>query len=301
MVQISANPLLEPAHLAKIEDLHLLARVVVEGNFYGIHRSRRQGQGNEFFQYRSYEPGEDLKNVDWKVFAKLKDLVSKTYQESTNANLIVVLDASASMAYKGAGSPCTKFRYAQMLASCLIYLGYRQGDRIGLFGGSENSQKWISPSAGAESFKKVLYSIGGMKPEGKDLGDMAWTKFKSKLPKQATVVVISDFLEKETQLSDRLSFAHSTRYQSICLQVMDPLEEVLPEGDAIQFVELEGVEELSVSPDRIRSAYQTEMQQYLGELSTLIAGTGSEFYTLLTNQDIGFGIRQFLGMQRSVK
>ena len=170
-----------------------------------------------------------------------------------------------------------------------------------MFGGSENSQQWISPSAGAESFKNVLYSIGGMKPEGKDLGDMAWTSFKSKLPKQATVVVISDFLEKETQLSERLCFAHSTRYQSICLQVMDPLEEALPEGDAIQFVELEGVEELSVSPDRIRSGYQTAMQQYLVKLSTLIAGTGSEFYTLLTNQDMGFGIRQFLGMQRSVK
>ena len=81
---------------------------------------------------------------------------------------------------------------------------------------------------------------------------------------------------------------------------MDPLQ-ALPEGDAIQFVELEGVEELSVSPDRIRSGYQTAMQQYLGKLSTLIAGTGSEFYTLLTNQDMGFGIRKFLGMQRSVK
>ena len=96
--------------------------------------------------------------MDWKGFAKLKELVSKTYQESTNANLIVALDASASMAYQRAGSPCTKFRYAQMLASCLIYLSYRQGDRIGLFGGSQHSQQWFLPSSGA-SFKNILSSM----------------------------------------------------------------------------------------------------------------------------------------------
>ena len=101
MVQHSEYPLLDPAHLVNIEDLSLLARVVVEGNFFGIHRSRKQGQGNEFFQYRAYEPGEDLKSVDWKVFAKTSQLVSKTFQDSTHTNLMIVLDASASMSFQG--------------------------------------------------------------------------------------------------------------------------------------------------------------------------------------------------------
>ena len=87
MIKSPENPLLDPVHLSRIDDLFLLAKVVVEGNFFGLHRSRRQGQGNEFFQYRSYEAGEDLKNVDWKVYGKLGELVSKSYQESANANL----------------------------------------------------------------------------------------------------------------------------------------------------------------------------------------------------------------------
>ncbi|MEK9772902.1 MAG: DUF58 domain-containing protein [Opitutae bacterium] len=297
MVQTAKNLLLDPAHLASIEDLSLLARVVVEGNHFGVHRSRRQGHGNEFFQYRAYESGEDLKSVDWKVFAKTGELVSRTYQESTNANLMIVLDASASMAYQGENSPCSKFRYAQMLASCLLYLGHRQGDRIGLFGGSDHFQEWMFPRSGKESFSSILACIGGMKPQGGDLEDRSWDKLKSKLPRQATVVVISDFLENEDQLLDRLGFARSTRYACMCLQILDPVEEVLPDAEAVRFIELEGEGEVSVSPERIRSDYQGQVVEHIEKLSTILARAGAEFCTLRTNQELGLGIRQFLGMR----
>ena len=301
VVQVSVNPLLDPAHLTNIEDLCLLAKVVVDGNFSGIHKSRRQGRGNEFFQYRAYEPGEDLKNVDWKIYAKLGELVSKTYQESTHANMMVVLDASASMAYQGTGSKCSKFRYAQMLAACLIYLGHRQGDRVGLFGGSSDRQQWMFPSAGKENFKNLLTCIGGMVPVGEDFTDQSWEKFKSKLPRQATVVLISDFLEDEQKLPERLSFAGSSQYECLCLQIVDPLEETLPEDEAVRFVALEGERELSVSPDRIRSDYKSEMINHMQRLRTILAGVGSEFTTLRTDQDLGLGIRKFLGSRKILK
>ena len=301
MVQTSKNPLLDPGHLASIEDLSLLSRVVVEGNHFGAHRSRRQGHGNEFFQYRAYEPSEDLKSVDWKVFAKTGELVSRTYQESTNSNLMIVLDASASMDYQGENSDCSKFRYAQMLASCLLYLGHRQGDRIGLFGGSDHFQEWMFPRSGRESFKSILACVGGMKPRGADLDDLLWDKFKNKLPRQATVVVISDFLEGEDQLFDRLGFARSSRYACICLQILDPLEEVLPDAEAIRFMEMEGEGEVSVSPERIRSDYKGRMVEHIEKLGTVLARTGAEFCTLRTNQELGLGIRRFLGMRTAKK
>jgi uncharacterized protein (DUF58 family) len=301
VVQDLQNPLLDPAHLANIEDLSLLARVVVEGNFFGIHRSRRQGQGNEFFQYRSYESGEDLKNVDWKIYAKRGELVTKTYQESTNANVMLVLDGSASMGYQGEGSPCSKFRYAQMLAACLSYLSYRQGDRVGLFGGSENSLEWMFPSGGKENFKRVLTCMAGMKAKGKDATDDVWRKFKSKLPVQATVVVISDFLENEEKLAQRLSFAQSSRYDCLCLQILDPLEETLPQDEAVRFTELEGERDLSVSPERIRSDYQSRMNAHLEKLQSIMAQVGAEFCTLRTHQNLGHGLRKFLGMRGEAK
>ena len=284
-----------------MEDLCLLARVVVEGNYFGLHRSRKQGQGNEFFQYRAYEPGEDLKRVDWKVYAKSNALVSKTYQDSTHSNLIIVLDASASMSYQGSNHVCSKFRYAQMLASCLLYLGHRQGDRLGLFGGSQQKVDWMFPSGGRESFKSILTTIGGMIPEGEDLGDDLWNQFKSKLPRQGTVVVISDFLENESRLDDYLSFASSHHYECICFQVIDPLEELLPDDEAVRFINLEGEGELSVAPDRIRTEYQARVAGHIEKLGLLLAKAGAEFCTLRTNEDLGFGIRRFLSLREAGK
>lgn len=297
MVQTSDSPLLDPAHLARIEDLILLAKVVVNGNFFGLHRSRRQGHGNEFFQYRNYELGEDLKNVDWKVYAKRGELVSKTYHKPSNANLMLVLDASASMAFRGPSSPCSKFRYAQMLAACLAYLAHRQGDRIGLLGGSNGSLRWMFPSSGSESFKSIVSGIGSMVPSGSDMADGAWHKFKANLPAQATVVVISDFLENEEKLKERLSFALSPRYDCLCVQVLDPTEEDLPEADALRFYELEGVREVSVSPARIRARYRNRLGGHLESLSSIMASTGCLFTTVRTKDDLGHGIRRFLGMR----
>ena len=120
----------------------------------GIHRSLRQGRGNEFFQYRPYDPGEDMKVVDWKVFAKREELVAKTFQEDTNFNLFLVLDTSASMGYKGEKSNCTKLHYASMLAACFAYIAFRQGDRVGLFAYGEEVQKRIRPKSGHAHFWK---------------------------------------------------------------------------------------------------------------------------------------------------
>jgi len=301
MAQLVENPLLDPANLARIDDLSLLARVVVEGNHFGLHRSRKQGHGSEFFQYRNYEPGEDLKNIDWKVFAKQNELVAKTYEETSNANLILILDASASMSFQGNSSPCSKFRYSQMLAACLAYLAYRQGDRIGLFGGNQENLQWLFPESGKESFKSILTKIGSLIPQGKDPDDQAWEKFKASLPAQATVVIISDFLEDEDRITDRLSFAHSSRYECLCLQVIDPIEENLPEMDAVRFASLEGDEEKSASPERIRQEYQRRFLEHLNTLTNCFAACGAEYTVLKTVDNLGLGIRKFIGLRSLFK
>ena len=105
----------------------------MDGAMPGIHKSLRQGRGSEFFQYRPYTRGEDLKLIDWKVYAKRNELVAKTFQEDTNFTVCLVVDASASMGYKGTKASCSKLRYASMLVACFAYLAQRQGDRIGLF------------------------------------------------------------------------------------------------------------------------------------------------------------------------
>jgi uncharacterized protein (DUF58 family) len=297
VARTAETDLLDPAHLRRIEDFGLLARVVVDGAMPGIHRSLRQGRGSEFFQYRPYDPGEDLKVVDWKVFAKREELVAKTFQEDTNFNLFLVLDSSASMGYTGSESSCSKLRYASMLAACFAYLAYRQGDRVGLFAYSDSIRQWIRPGSGSAHFGRIVAGISSLEAEGVNRHESAWDQLITKMPGKSMVVFLSDFLEAEEVLPDRLRFAMSSRYEALCLQVLDKEEEELPDGDALRFVEMEGDREVSTSPQVILSDYQAKMNQFKGRLAQKMAEVSAEFESVRTDQNLGHALRRFLGMR----
>ena len=289
--------LLDPAHLSKIEDFSLLARVVVDGAMPGIHKSLRQGRGSEFFQYRPYTRGEDLKLIDWKVYAKRNELVAKTFQEDTNFTVCLVVDASASMGYKGTKASCSKLRYASMLVACFAYLAQRQGDRIGLFAYSNEVREWIHPKSGSGQLNRVFSSLQGLEAEGKNNHEFAWERMASGLPGRAMVVFLSDFLEAEDSLPESLRFSLSSRYECLCLQVLDPDEIDLPDGEAFRFAELEGDREVSTSPPAILEKYKNDMSVFCNDLQTGLSAVSAEFESLSTDQDLGHALRRFLGMR----
>ena len=297
MVESAESSLLDPAHLKGIEDYSLLARVVVDGAMPGIHRSLRQGRGNEFFQYRPYERGEDMKMVDWKVFAKRDELVSKTFQEDTNFTVYLVVDASASMGYEGKRASCSKLRYAKMLAACFAYLSQRQGDRFGLFAYSDEVQQWIRPRSGSGHLNRLLVSLGSLEAKGRNDHEQAWGKFANSLPGRSMVVFISDFLEAEDTLSESLRFALSSHYECLCLQVLDPEEMDLPDAEAIRFAEMEGEREISSAPPAIREKYLNDMNAFVEDLRGKLASVSAEFETLRSDQELGHALRRFLGLR----
>jgi uncharacterized protein (DUF58 family) len=297
VVESAESSLLDPAHLKGIEDYSLLARVVVDGAMPGIHRSLRQGRGNEFFQYRPYERGEDMKMVDWKVYAKRDELVSKTFQEDTNFTVYLVVDASASMGYEGKRASCSKLRYAKMLAACFAYLSQRQGDRFGLFAYSDEVQQWIRPRSGSGHLNRLLVSLGSLEAKGRNDHEQAWGKFANSLPGRSMVVFISDFLEAEDTLSERLRFALSSHYECLCLQVLDPEEMDLPDAEAIRFAEMEGDREISSAPPAIREKYLNDMNAFVEDLRGKLASVSAEFETLRSDQELGHALRRFLGLR----
>ena len=297
MPRNAEESVLDPAHLQRIEDFSLLAQVVVNGGLPGIHRSLRQGRGTEFFQYRPYEHGEDLKVVDWKIFAKRNELVAKTFQEDTNFTLFLVIDASGSMGYQGSRGSCSKLRYASMLAACFAYLGNRQGDRVGLFAYGEEVQQWIRPATGSGHLNRILRAMASIKPLGKNQHVRAWEQLSSFLTGRSMIVFLSDFLEAEVELTERLRFSSSAHYDSLCLQVLDRDEVDLPKMEALRFAEMEGDREVSASPDEIRIEYQREMEKFQENLKGELMTIGAEFEVLFTDQDLGYALRRFLGMR----
>lgn len=293
------SELLDPAYLASIEDYSLLTRIVVDGALPGIHRSRRHGRGSEFFQYREYTPGEDLKLVDWKVYAKRGELVSKSFHEDTNLTCYLVVDASASMGYKGKRAGCDKLRYACMLAACFAYVANRQGDRVGLFAYSDEIREWIQPRSGSGHLNRVFSALTKLKPEGVNRHDASWDALADSLPGRSLVVFLSDFLEAEEELPERLRFALSAHYECLCLQVLDPDELDLPDAEALRFADMEGDREISTSPPAIREAYSSDMQDFLERLRANLALVSAEFESLSTDAHLGHALHRFLGMRYS--
>ena len=130
---------------------------------------------------------------------------------------------------------CSKFNYLKMLAACFAYLGFRQSDRLGLFAYSDQVKTWMYSKSGSGQLSRVFSALQGLKAEGEDAHDFAWDKMVSVLPGRAMVVFLSDFLEAEDSLAEKLRFSMSSRYESLCLQILDPDEIDLPVEESLRF------------------------------------------------------------------
>ena len=188
-----------------------------------------------------------------------------------------------------------------MLAASFAYLAFRQGDKVGLVGGSQSNPLFLPVSSGRGHFHRIISALSSSQPEGKDLSAQAWSKIQSSLPRRSLVVYLSDFLENENQLADRLSFAHSSFYECICLQVLDDEECSLPEVDALRFVGMEGQGELSTSPKLIRRKVEEDMQSHLELLKSICLAKSVEFQSLRTSDDLGLALHRFIGLRSRKK
>ena len=299
MSKAAESSLLDPVHLNRINDLALLAKVVVDGAMPGMHRSLRQGRGNEFFQYRAYEQGEDLKVVDWKVYAKRSELVAKTYQD-TNFSVFIVIDSSASMGYTGENTPYSKLRYASMLEPAWLTWLTAKGIKSDFLVTERKPSNGFDRLRGSGHLQRVRRDLS-LKAKGTSQHEKAWDQLANVLPARTMVVFLSDFLESEDTLSDRLRFSASSHYESLCLQILDPEELDLPEKEALLFTEMEGNRQISTSPNAIRQGYQEEMRDFIDLLNDKISSVSAEFETFLSNQDLGHALRRFLGIRNRMK
>src|ERR1700754_945368 len=160
-----ASALLDPATLTAIGDLELVARVTVDGTISGLHRSPFHGYSAEFSQYRHYRPGDDLKYIDWKLFARTDRLYTKQFRETTNLLCQIALDASASMDYAGSGA-ITKFEYGRLLAASVAHLVSRQGDAVGLVTYADALKHYLPSRGGQAHLRSVLLTLRRTAPSG---------------------------------------------------------------------------------------------------------------------------------------
>ena len=284
---MSWTELLSPEVLARISDYSVLSRVAVEGFLSGLHRSVTRGSGGEFVQYRGYVPGDDLKHVDWKLYARLGRVYTKVYQEETNMRCAVVLDASASMAYQGGRAVCSKFHYGAMLSACLAYLGRRQGDQVGLFVYADRLLLGTSRGQRAPRLPELLADLAKVEVGGRANHDAAISTAEEFIGRRGLLVLLSDGHDLEhglARLVRRIRFAN--RDGLVC-QILDADELDLPFADLRRFVDSESGDEITTMPGLVRENYRRRMDRFVARQRDDCLRNGTDYELATTDQNLG--------------
>ncbi len=294
MSSVPSQPtrLLKPEVLAGLSTLDLVARVVVEGFLTGLHRSPAFGFSQEFAEYREYTEGDDLRFIDWNVYARSDRTYIKRFLGETNSHLVLLLDASASMGY-GTGK-VTKLQYGQYLAACLAYLASRQHDAIGCIVFDEEVRDYRPPTTRSGNLMAVLHTIDrATAAHGTNL-DKPFRQFAGLTSHRGMVVVISDFYcDAEQMIASVRPLAF--RGQDIVLfQLLDPGEINLKFDEATLLEDAETGNAVEVSGKFIREGYSARMQQHIDEIRKAAAGVGADHVLVNTDEPLDQALRNYL-------
>ncbi len=303
---------LDPAALAEIGSLEVRAKMIVEGVMTGMHRSPYHGFSVEFAQHRQYAPGDDIRHLDWKVYGRTDKLYLKQYQQETNLDLILLIDASGSMAYTS--SPRTprwrKYDYAATLASALSYLALRQQDRVGLvvFADTVLSASRVASSRdhwraiiGAMAARRVDPGPGSAAQDHGRATDLArlFEQVLAKLTQRSLIVLISDLFEDPETLEGGLARACHRGHDVMVLQVLDPAERDFPFRSGVEFIGLEAEGRLGIEPSALRKAYLEAFEDHLRRIVQVTRRFHFDHVLLDSQQSMGAPLSHYLARRAS--
>lgn len=291
MNRVAPSALLDPAVLAGIDDLALLSRMIVDGFVSGAHRSRQTGLSLDFAQHRVYQPGDDLRRIDWRLYGRTDKFFLKTYEAETNADVLVALDVSASMDF-GSGA-LTKFRYARILLAALAWLARRQGDRVGFvpLGGADLAG--IIPPA-SRHLPLVLEALSRLVPEGSVALGEALARLARMAGRTGILVVVSDCYDDASAIQHGVGALQARGWDVVLFHVLDPAERDFGYEAPDTFADLETAARLAVDPGEVRAAYNAAIDNHIAALRTLVGDGGADYLPLTTDQPLDGALRQWL-------
>ena len=289
---------LDPAVLAGISSLDLLAKTVVDGFVAGLHRSPDFGFSQEFAEYRAYVPGDDLRHVDWNLFARTERCYLKRYRGETNSQLTVLLDASNSMEYTS--GPPSKMDYARYIAAALFYLAIlRQRDAAGLIVFDDDVREYIRPSTRPGQLSRLLAGLEHAAPRARTDFAKPFRYFQTALRRRGIAIVISDFYEEPERVIGEIAPLRFRGNEVILFHILDP-QEVRPvlEGSAI-LVDLETDQRIEVVPAYAKTTYRTRIDAHIEQLRTRARAAGMDYQLLLTSQPLDRALREYLTLRQA--
>ena len=287
---------LDPAILAGISDLDLVARTVVEGFISGLHRSPDFGFSQEFAEYRAYSQGDDLRHIDWNVFARSERCYLKRYRGETNTRLVILLDASASMGF--GSQPVNKLDYARFLTASLFYLANQQRDAAGLLVFDDEVRNYLAPSTRHGQLSRLLHAIEGARLGTRTDFQKPFLHCQQFLPRRGMVVVVSDFYEDPDRVIRTVEPLRFRGNELILFHVLDPQEIAPGFRQPMLLVDMETRDTLEVSPEYARAEYRQKIDSHIEALRNKARSAGMDYCLLETNRPLDEALREYFAARQ---
>lgn len=275
---------IDPTALMRIKSLKLRAKTVVEGFFSGLHRSPTHGSSIEFSEYRAYVPGDDLRNLDWKLYARSDRYFIKKFEDETNRRCYLVVDQSRSMGYGSIGF--TKLEYARTVAATLAYFLTTQHDAVGVLTFDEALGDFLPAKSGAKQFHQILVELSRpIAGKGTDI-EAPLRQVTSLVPRRGLVVLMSDLLAPPEMLQAQLAAMRARGHEVVLLRIIDPAEIDLGLSDPAMVQDIETGREIYVDPASAKANYTRRFEKHRRQVESICEGTGVGYYELLTDNPL---------------
>jgi uncharacterized protein (DUF58 family) len=287
--------LLDPMEVSRLGGLEVVTEGVVEGFLTGLHRSPRRGFSLEFAEHRMYQPGDELRYVDWKILGRNDRLYVKQFEEETNLRAMVVLDTSRSMAWTGAPETVLpKLAYAQRLIAALSLVLLRQRDATGLIAFDDEVRTVLPPRAMLSHWRQLIQTLSGLNAGAGTAAEPALRRVVDQLRRRGLVVFVSDLLLDRTLALKALRFLRHRGHQVIVLHVLDPAELTLAGPAEARFEDPETHAAVVLRPRDWAGAYRETVRNVVGEWRLACRRHGIRYQRVTTDTPYGLVLREAL-------
>jgi uncharacterized protein (DUF58 family) len=287
---------LDPSVLASISSLDLVAKTVVDGFVAGLHRSPGFGFSHEFAEYRAYTPGDDLRHVDWNVYARTERAYLRRYRGETNSWLTILLDASNSMQFGSHG--VNKMDYARYLAASLFYLAIQlQRDAAGLLTFDDEIRNYIRPSTRQGQLQRLLAGLDQAEARARTDFAKPMRYFQEFLKRRGMVLIVSDFWDSPETIIKTIEPLRYRGNEVVLFHILDP-KDVRPDlRSPSLLVDLETRQEIEVTPDYAKKEYREKIDAHLADLRTRAQAAGMGYCLLMTDRPLDAALREYLTLR----
>jgi uncharacterized protein (DUF58 family) len=283
-MKIVGSRFLDPALLAKLPNLEIAAKKLVKGTFVGYHKSPDFGYSVEFVDHREYAAGDDLRTVDWRVWARKDKYYVKRFEMESQLKATIILDGSKSMDF-GDGK-LTKLEYGSYLSATLAYTLIHQNDMAGLVTFDSQVRAYIPPRGSRQHLRLMLHTLGNLKPGPATNIPNVCHHLAETIKTRGMIILISDLLDDTEKVIEALQHFQHKKHDVIVFHLLDDAELDLPYAELSNFRELETASRLAIDPATFRGTYRERVTEFCARLREGCLQTNIDYHLIRTSQPI---------------